>query len=175
MTCNSSPYLFADDTLLLNTGKDLKSIGKKVNRDLKLLVHWLNANRISLNATKTEYILFHSKSKSLDKNFIKIKINGKRLFPSSSVKYLGVYLDEHLSWPTHINDLQVKLRKANGALSKLRHFVPHETLLNAYFAFFNSHLKYGCQIWGQGTLSKHIFILQKIALHIINFSQFSSA
>ena len=56
----STPFLFADDTSLLNSGNSLVSIGKEVNTDLKLLVKWLNSNKISLNASKTELILFRS-------------------------------------------------------------------------------------------------------------------
>jgi len=170
---HSKPFLFADDTSLLTTGTDQISIGKKVNSDLKCLVSWLNANKIALNTTKTELILFRSKSKSIDENF-KIKINGKRLYPSSFVKYLGIYLDEHLCWSKQINDLSQRLRRANGALSKLRHLMPNQILLNVYFAIFHSHLKYGCQVWGQNSKSDRIFLLQKAALRIISFANFYS-
>jgi retron-type reverse transcriptase len=109
--CYSNSHLFADDTTLLFSGTSLKSIGKKANIDLKLLVGWLNANKISLNSSKTELLIFRSKTKPV-KFDLKIKINGRRLFPSSYVKYLGVYIDEHLLWYRHVNDLSVKLRRA---------------------------------------------------------------
>ena len=64
------------------------------------------------------------------------------------MKYLVVHLDEHLSWKTHISSIAPKLRKANGALSKLRHYVPTKILTSVYHAIFGSHLHYACQVWG---------------------------
>ena len=160
---------FADDTNLLLFDSSLKSLQKKVNIDLKLLNHWLNANKISLNAKKTEYILFRHKQKLVDFN-LKIKLNGKKLYSSSYIKYLGIFLDENLNWKKHISILSSKLRRANGALAKLRHFVPTKTLTSVYYAIFNSHLSYGSQIWGQNqnTVTTRIFTLQKSAIRIMN-------
>ena len=83
---------FADDTNLLITGKSLKTIKKHTNIDLKLLCNWLRANKISLNSSKTEAILFRHPNKSIDYN-LKLKIDGKRIFLTNSVKYLGIHLD----------------------------------------------------------------------------------
>ena len=79
---------FADDTNLLITDKSLKAIRKKVNIDLKLL-YWLSSNKISLNTNKTEYILFHHKSKQINYK-LNLKINGKKIYPSKFIKYLGI-------------------------------------------------------------------------------------
>ena len=78
---------FADDTNLLLFDKSLKSLKKKRNIDLKLLCQWLAANKISLNSSKTEYILFRRKLKPTNYE-LKIKINGKKLYLSTSIKYL---------------------------------------------------------------------------------------
>ena len=67
---------------------------KEVNTDLKTLYNWLLANKISLNCSKTEIIFFHkTREKAPD---IKIKMNGHRIYQSTNIKYLGVYLDETL-------------------------------------------------------------------------------
>ena len=86
---------FADDTNLLLFDNSLKLLRKKINIDLKLLCHWLNANKISLNTQTTEYILFRHKRKSVNFN-LNLKLNGKKLYPSSYIKYLGIFLDENL-------------------------------------------------------------------------------
>ena len=88
-------YHFADDANILCSDKSLCTLANKVNHDLKNLSQWLKANRLSLNVTETELIVFQQKKKPLDHS-VKFKLNGKRLFPTSLVKYLGVYLDEHL-------------------------------------------------------------------------------
>ena len=88
------------------------------------------------------------------------------------VKYLGVILDENLSWGPHINYLSLKLRKANGALSKIRYYVPKKTLWSLYFSLLHYHLIYAPQLWAQlqNVHSNKIFILQKKALRIMNNS-----
>ena len=71
---------FADDTNLLSIDKSIKVLCKKVNYDLKVITNWLNANRISLNVNKTEFIIFRKPRKVIGFE-IKIKLNGKRLYP----------------------------------------------------------------------------------------------
>ena len=78
--------------------------------------------------------------------FNNIKINSMKLFPSKSVKYLGIYLDEHLNGSAHVNILLPKLGRANGMLSKIRHYTSAEHMKSIYHAIFASHMTYGCQI-----------------------------
>ena len=170
---NSTTFHFADDTCLLNVKQSIKEINKSVNKDLKSLLHWLNANKISLNVTKTEVVIFRAKGKVFDTD-LKLKMCGKKLYPSHHVKYLGVYLDEYLNWATHVNQLCVKLVKANAMLSKIRYFVNETTLRSIYFAIFNSHLSCACTAWGQSIVPSHrICILRRNALQIIFFVKFN--
>ena len=87
---------FADDTNLLCLGKSIKRLNKLVYYDLKNLLYWLNANKTLLNVKKTELVALKSKSKQFDVE-IKLKLSRKRLFPTDSVKYLGVKTDGNLS------------------------------------------------------------------------------
>ena len=132
---------FADDTNILHINKSPKQLAKHINIDLKLLCNWLNANKISLNKGKTEYIIFKGSQKPLNYD-IRISINGTRLYPSSQIKYLGVILDSDLSWKSQINNTAIRLKRANGVLAKIRHFVPQKVLLLVYYAIFHSHLQY---------------------------------
>ena len=86
---------FADDTNLLIINKSLKRLNKLLNIDLKNLTNWLNANKISLHVSKTELIIFKPNRKPLDFN-MKIKLNGERLYPTDSVRYLKVKIDSKL-------------------------------------------------------------------------------
>ena len=95
----------ADDTNLLYVGKTLKKIQKYVNLDLKFLCNWLKANKISLNASKTELIIFRDPRKKSSHD-LKIEIDGKKLIPSRYVKYLGILLDCHFSWNEQDIDMQ---------------------------------------------------------------------
>ena len=73
---------------------------------------------------------------------LKLKLNGKKLCPKNSVKYLGIKIDEHWTWKPHIHGISAKLCKANAMLSKIRHFVDQKTLKVIYHAIFKSHLYY---------------------------------
>ena len=123
----NSTFHFADETCLLNVKQSIKGINKSVNKDLKHLLHWLNANKISLNVTKAKVVIFRAKGKVFDTD-LKLKMCGKILYLSHHVKYLGVYLDEYLNWATHDNHLCVKLVKANAMLSKICYVVNETTL-----------------------------------------------
>ena len=111
-------FHFADDTCLLNIKDSVKQINKVVNKDLKFLVQWLNANRISLNVAKTEVVIFRRKKKHLGCD-LNLKLCGKKVKPSNYVRYLCIYLNEYLNWSTHINHFSQKLVKANAMLCKL--------------------------------------------------------
>ena len=142
---------FADDTNLLYLGKSIKKLNKLVNIDLKSLVNWSNANKISLNVKKTEMIIFKSKRKKFN-DIVKLKLGGKRIFPTASVKYFGVKIVQDLTWQHHINDLSVKLNRANALLFKFRKFVNDKILRSIYFAIFESNLNYCSLVWAQNIM-----------------------
>ena len=165
---------FADDTNLLIYSNSLKQLQKDLNYDLRQLSNWLKSNKISLNCSKTELLIFRHPNKKINYN-LNIKINGKKLEPSKHVKYLGVVLDSHLNWSYHTDGLATKLTRATGMLAKIRHFVSNNTLRSIYFGIFASLLSYGLQIWAQFP-NQHIIRLQKIqnkAMKIINFSKYN--
>ena len=139
---------FADDTNLIHFSKSVYRLNKYVNLDLKNLTYWLNANRISLNVKKTELVIFKHQRKKLDSP-IKIKLNRKRLYPSKSIKYLGIKIDENLNWKQHIHDIAIKLNRANALLFTIRKYVNKHILRTIYFAIFDSHIKFANLLWGQ--------------------------
>ena len=97
---------------------------------------------------KTELVIFKHQRKKLDSP-IKIKLSRKRLYPSKSVKYLGIKIDENLNWKQHIHDIAIKLNRANALLSIIRNYVNKLTLRTIYFAIFDSHINYVNLIWDQ--------------------------
>ena len=160
---------FADDTNLLYTNNSIKKLNKLLNKDLKNLTNWLNANKISLNVDKTEVILSKPTKKPLDCQ-LKLKLNGKRLYHTSSVKYLEIKIDQYLNWQDHINNIAMKLNKANSMLYKVRQFVNKRTLISIYHAIFDSHLNYTPIVWGRTKSSIiGVFIIQKETLRTIYF------
>ena len=109
----STVHQFADDTNLLVSNSCIKKIQDQINLDLKYLRKWLKGNKISLNASKTEVLIFRHQNKPImyRKNpeaklsmwNITIKIDGKKIEPSTHVKYLGILIDSFLNWNFHID------------------------------------------------------------------------
>ena len=141
----SETYHFADDTNMLLSPSSLETLAKRMNFDLKNLSQWLKANKLSLNATKTELIIFHSSSKKTDPR-LKIVLVGKRLIQTDTVKYLGVLLDDRLLWSKQINHAATKLNQAIGILSKPRNRASLKILKMTYHSPFSSHPLYGSQL-----------------------------
>ena len=93
---------------------------------------------------------------------LKLKVNGKRLYPTKSVKYLGVKINENLIWIDHINDTATKLNRANATLFKVQEFVNIKILKSIYYAIIDCHLNYANTVWGQNKYSMNwLKILQK--------------
>ena len=165
----SSVYHFADDTNLVYHHKNPKLLRKHMNDDLHSLFNWLCANRLSLNVSKTEFIIFRPpKGKLL--NRVTLSLNGTKIFESTKIKYLGVILDNKLTWEHHIFELRKKLNRAIGMLYKLRRIKCNKRiLLSLYFSIFQSHLTYGICVWGNAdsSLIQKIFLCQKRAIRIV--------
>ena len=140
-----------------------------------MLYKWLCASKISLNVTKTEVVLFHHDNKPIDHE-LRLKLNGKYLSLSESVKYLGITINHNLSFSQQLDSLSIKLRHANGALSKIRHVANKSVLCSVFNSLFMSHLSYGCQSWAQNINlnTSRIYKLQKSATRILTFSDFQA-
>ena len=82
---------------------------------------------------------------------LKIKLYGKRLYPTESVKYLSEKIDTNLSWQYHANNLSTKLNAANALLLKMRKYVNPKMLRSIYFAIFDSYSSYCCLVWAQNS------------------------
>ena len=88
------------------------------------------------------------------------------------IKYLGLLIDENLSWKNHIYTLTTKISKTVGIIAKLRHFVPNRTLLDIYKSLIAPYITYGLTSWGTAskTLLNKILVLQKRVLRLIHFA-----
>ena len=166
----SDIHHFADDTNLFYSSKSLKDTNKKVNFELKNIVHWLRANKIYLDTSKADLNLFRSKRKQKRKH-LNCRISGQKIKIACKTKYLGLLLGETFNFNSHIDSLKTILRRANYILSKIRYYVNKDLLRTIYYALFDSHLRYGCQISGQcQTQSLHnLEVLQNKALRILHF------
>ena len=97
-------------------------------------------------------IALSQKLKKMDFD-LKLKLNGKRLYPTKSVKYQGIKIDENITWIDHINDTAIKLSRANTRLFKIREFVNIKILNSIYYAIFDCQLNCAYIVWGQNRYS----------------------
>ena len=104
-------YHFADGTSVILSSTFSEILSRWINKDLLNLFNWLKTNKLSLNVKKTELVIFRSRKLTIDNSF-RFKLDGKRLVPTKSVKYLGVLLDEHLHWNEQISEVKMKLNCA---------------------------------------------------------------
>ena len=169
--------LFADDTVVLYSHKNVTELVSIVNNELKILNDWFKCNKLFLNFKKTKYILFHSKRKRLPLNVNPIKIEETVIDRTESINFLGILIHESLDWKYHIANIASKISRSVGVLSKLKCFLPQNVLLAIYNAIILPHLNYCNEIWGK-TYRLHInklYILQKRAMRHITKSNSRSA
>ena len=113
-------------------------------------------------------VIFKSKQKKFEGD-LKIKLCGKRLYPTESAKYVGMKIDANLSWQYHVNDLSIKLNRTNALLFKMRIYLSLKIIRSICFANFDSYLSYCCLAWAQNySTIQQIIISQKKAIRIIN-------
>ena len=116
-------------------------------------------------------IYFRNKKTSIPS--FKIKLNGVELNATSHVKYVGITLNEHLTFKRHITLLNAKLKRANNLIAISRHYLTKKLLLQIYYGQFYSHLSYGCQLWGQNSNAiKQTISLQKKAIRLMSFAHY---
>ena len=115
------------------------------------------------------------KAKTSNKNF-HVNINGKKLERCLSYKYLGVYIDENLTWKPHITYIRKKVAKACGYIAKVCHCVKIDTLISVYYALVHSYLRYGITSWGNATSTamQPLISLANRAVRIMTFAPFGN-
>ena len=161
---------YADDTTLLGSIKDFDSnnLSEDINTEISKFNDWLKINKLSLNASKTKYMIFHKQGKFLPK--IDIKISEVALEAVKNFTFLGLTIDASLTWQPHLNRISNKLTKICNILTKLKNFLPSNILLTIYNALILPHINYGILTWGFVSTNR-LFRLQKKAIRLITKSK----
>ena len=143
-----SPYTYLQmiqtSTLKLKKKILISCNQRIVNNELKKVKQWLNVNILSSNIDKTNFIIFKS-PQHLSLETVNIKIENQPIKQSRYVKFLGVLLDENLSWKYHLSELSKKLARNCGMFNvfKIRNFLPVDVMICLYNSLFSSFLQYG--------------------------------
>ena len=138
--------LYADDSVLYLQGYDIPTVINFINRELSLLDNWLIANRLTLNVTKSHYIIFSRKQNAyIGPN---LEINNKEISQVNETKFLGLTLYYNLKWKKHIQNITLKISRLNSILYLTRDLINRETLKYIYITLVQPHLIYCNTVWG---------------------------
>ena len=160
---------YADDTNLINPYSHQCEL---INHELNKVYHWLCINRLSLNISKTQFMIFHSKGKNINDIVPVIKLQNNPISKVSNFNFLGVTLNEKLNWNSHIDKISCKISRCLGMMYKLKHFLPQPILKMLYTSLILPHFHYGILAWGM--FSTRLFKLQKKAVRMINNSKYNA-
>ena len=158
-----STCLFADDTTLIFENSNKYELFKQCDLGVNLFFSWCCANRLSINISKTNVMLFSNILNTSD--MADIYMNNIKIEYVSSTRFLGVIMDDKLRFNLRINEISKNI----GVLFKLRQYVPNNTLLSVYRSIIECYNNYCNLIFGN-TCSTHIFpliIAQKKAVRIV--------
>ena len=145
--------LFADDTSLFITGKNLDKITSEAKVHISNLKEWFICNKLTLNESKTHFTIFHTKNKPLPPNLNTIETNGMVIHRCDTVKYIGLMMDEQLNWKTHIDSVLKSVRKYFGIFNNIKGYISKPIARQLFFAFVNSRITYGIEAYGSCSTS----------------------
>jgi len=156
--------LFADDTLLYVVGNDIKEVTEAINDDLLVLQDWFSNHNLKINIKKTKFMIFKNKyvQNCTDQNGYNVYINGEKIGKVTESKYLGIILDEHLSFSSHADYVTKKVAKKVNMLGRISHNLTYFSKLLIYQTIIAPHFNYCSTI---------LFLLSKSELDTLQKKQ----
>ena len=175
--------LFADDTSLIGTLSNFVTakpttqlewdhLSEIINIELEKIHNWLCMNKLSLNVKKTKYIAFHHQSNKGDNIKLQLKFNQLLLTRVKSFNFLGLRINETLTWKDHIIEVSNKISKTIGVMHRLKNIVPTRILKLIYSSLILSRLHYCNLAWGHKP--GRLITLQKKAIRIIGKAKYNA-
>lgn len=148
---NLNFYHYADDTTICFNHDNINILIDNVNEGLSAIGSWLQSNKLSLNVNKSNFILFTNK---LNLPPINIHVDGTRIERIKSGKFLGVMIDERLSFKEHIGSICKKLYRSCGVIGRVADILPSSSIRCLYSALVLPHLSYCVEIWGRSSATE---------------------
>ena len=142
--------IYADDTSLLSSlcsvnvsvqrnNTNITELSSNINLELGNIQEWLNINRLSLNVQKRKFMIFHNYQRDVEHFIPEIKINGQLVQRVTEFNFLGLTIDEHLNWKSHIQKVSNKVSRSIGVLNRLKKFLPI-TIWEVYITLSFNHI-----------------------------------
>ena len=169
--------LFADDTTILYSHPNINRQKHFINNELREVSNWFKANKLSVNAKKTNYMILGTPHivSNVDEQ-MDVVLDNFTLERVKQTKFLGVIIDECLTWKYHIDCVSKTIARNIGVINKLKHFVPSRILYTLYCTLVLPYLNYGILVWGNAckTYLDKLVKLQKWAVRTITRSHYRS-
>lgn len=157
--------LFADDTTIIIECKNQQNLDTEIHQTLNDIIKWLDTNKLKINISKTNLLSFKTwKSKTVQLN---VSYKSNMIEQVHSTRFLGVILDEHLTWKNHIDSICKKVNKFVFALRKVKDVTSRHTSILVYHAYVCSIIRYGIVVWGNSTEISRVFVAQKKCIRAI--------
>ena len=176
---NTKVTLFADDTALYCSSQSARNLQTMLNQDLDRLAQWLYEHKLTLNVSKSKFMLIGGPRKLNTLEEFTLTIKEKELDRVNSYKYLGVIINENLSWTDHVDYIKTKVSQRLSILQRINHLLPRDTRELFVKAMVLPILDYADVTWGDKsntTLMNKIQLLQnKAAKLILNMPKHASA
>ena len=142
---HSSTILFADYTTLYNSHRNLGYLKWTLEQDIMNIMDWFKANKLTLNLDKTECLIFHPSGRSTK---VELNLGDVKLHSTETVKFLGMWIDNQLSWKKHITHIILKIKQNTNLLKISNKYLTESTKKMVYYAHIYSHISYGLVLWG---------------------------
>ena len=168
--------IYADDTTLSSTLSIFKDQNNNevnslnINRELNNINIWLKVNKLSLNINKTKFMLFYTPQKQVA--IPSLEIDAVKLDCVDEFNFLGLVLDKHMNWNKHLQKVSSKVSQIVGIMSKIKTYLPKETLLTIYNSLILPHINYCLLAWGHKF--DRLAGVQKKAVRLINSSKYNA-
>ena len=168
-TSKFNVIMYADDTTLVshleNFGpvNDTNTLEQELNKEISKVNTWLLSNKLLLNVAKSKFMIFFKHPRTIPK--LNISINGNQVEQVTNFNFLGITIDQNLTWKDHISKISIKIARVIGIMNKLKHIFPHQILRTLYNSLIHPYFIYGLYIWGFSP--KRLTILQKKAVRIL--------
>ena len=173
---NGTFVLFADDTNIFVTGKNETEVYDKAQIVLNEVHNYMSSNLLHINMTKSVYMHFRPKMNHVERQTCArtriekfLKLAGNTLKKVTKAKFLGVIIDDQLTWDAQIEYLKEKLLSSVVVIKRIKKFIPESEYAKLYYALFQSHLSYCISSWGG--VSKYkldtVFSIQKRCVRLL--------
>ena len=163
----SRSLLFADDTTIYKSHRNLKYLTWCIEDDMKRITTWFRINKLTLNLEKTVCILFQKQGQEKE---ISIQVGEMTIRNTKETKFLGLWIDENLRWNTHIQKLILKLSRNMNLIKYNQYMMPTHTKKLIYHSHIASHIQYGLLLWGNNATEEQLNKLQKLQTKCLKYT-----